>query len=207
MISLMRLEEYFVPGFSFATRIPNDEKDVCDSEMDHTLDTEIEFKVLENRSSLKFLVPLKIKVKTNPDSQHFLESLFFEIHGVFSFPENTPLAEIRKYVPLLCLTNLYGIARGIISQSTSLSPNGPFILPLVNMKQIAEEYITKHFIAEDQAASEKNDASPIDGDRKVTAKSKAIANKKPVICKPEAQVKEPKTSSSKRAKNKMRSDT
>jgi preprotein translocase subunit SecB len=99
----------------------------------------ISFSSLRNQENpMQFLVPLKIEVTWSEDVQHTFEKIMLEIYGYFSFPDATPEDEITNYVPLLCLTNLYGVARGIIAQSTGPFPEGSFFLPVVNMLEVVQ---------------------------------------------------------------------
>ena len=60
------------------------------------------------------------------------------LNGIFSFPADTEDEVIQHYVPMLCLTNLYGIARGIIAQTTGMCQDGPYLLSLINMEQLLQ---------------------------------------------------------------------
>lgn len=61
--------------------------------------------------------------------------------GIFTLPEETPLEETAKYVPLLCLTTLYGIARGVVAQSTGMCEGGSYLLPVVDMNKVLRSAI------------------------------------------------------------------
>lgn len=176
MKSLMRLDDYFVPSFSFNTRPPANAPDI--SQDSPSMNINISFQILENSDKNEFIIPLRIHATSPNESDFSYESLFIEIHGVFSFPKDTESVEIKKYVPLLCLTNLYGIARGIISQSTALSPSGPFILPLVNMKKVVDDFLLhqQESMKNDDEISNNKDNLPVHSTRRT--KKKTVSPKK-----------------------------
>jgi len=135
--SLMQLDDFRLNALDISTRpVPG--------ELDPPEKTEravsIGFEILENRDKPDFMVFLSIRMDTPEDSRDPFERARIDIQGIFSFPEGTGKGEIEKYVPLLCLTNLFGIARGLISQSTAMCHGGPLLLPLVNMKKLVREY-------------------------------------------------------------------
>lgn len=93
--------------------------------------------IRSHQSGLLFRVTLGIEASWPEEPEARFEKISATIDGVFSFPEGTEQDEIKTYVPVLCLTNLYGVARGIISQATGACPGGAYYLPLVNMNEVA----------------------------------------------------------------------
>lgn len=70
------------------------------------------------------------------DQPSYFQRIEVGVTGIFLFPPETPEESIAKYVPELCLANLYGAARGIVAQATALFPGGPYVLPLLNMHEV-----------------------------------------------------------------------
>jgi len=103
----------------------------------------IAFHVEKAVDAQKYRVVLNVDVKPGNPSEDHLENLTIELTGFFSFEKEMEKEEIDKYVPTLCLTNLLGIARGIIVQSTGMCHGGPILLPLVNINQVVKEYIQR----------------------------------------------------------------
>lgn len=102
---------------------------------DVSYDIDVETNVRKHVSELKFLVDAQFtftwKEETAP-----LKKICVGIKGVYSFPEETDEDTIQQFVPLLCITNLYGTARGIVAQASGLFPGGPFLLPLIDMTSL-----------------------------------------------------------------------
>jgi hypothetical protein len=99
---------------------------------------EIKREVRKYLSEPKFIVDA-VFTFTWDKSAFFYNKIEIGLRGVFSFPEGTTEDTIALYVPMLCLTNLYGTARGMIAQATSLCPGGPFLLPLLDMNKIVQD--------------------------------------------------------------------
>ena len=96
----------------------------------------IDFDVRKVEDEPVYILPVNIDLES-PDDVSF-EKISVALTGVFSFPEDAPLEEVYKYVPLLCLTNLFGVARGLVAQATGMCEAGPFLLPLVNMQEVVK---------------------------------------------------------------------
>lgn len=99
-------------------------------------DIKLTYNVRHHRVERKFRIPFTLTI-TWPEEVHATFAyLEIGLDGIFTFPSDTPDATIQHFVPLLCLTNLYGVARGILIQATSLCEGGPYMLSLVNMEQL-----------------------------------------------------------------------
>ena len=141
MNALMQLVDFRV----FSLEITGAESD-ADYTFPITLDDfafNIDFNVYRHREAPEFFVKLKIECVKPRDAVHPLEKIRIETGGVFTFPEGTEEEKIHQHVPLLCLTNLYGISRGAIINATGSFHTGPFILPLINMG----EYLKAHAVS------------------------------------------------------------
>jgi len=63
--------------------------------------------------------------------------------GLFKFLGETDEDTIAKMIHLNGLSILYGIARGIVSQATSTSIHGKYILPTINFIEVIKRQSTK----------------------------------------------------------------
>lgn len=106
-------------------------------------DLKVQFNIHKNPDRYEFVVPIDIILTWSSEMDCPFDRISVSLFGVFSLPDTMPEDEVRKYVPLLCLTNLFGIARGIISQVTANFNGGPFILPLVNMGDIIQGVVAE----------------------------------------------------------------
>lgn len=66
-----------------------------------------------------------------------------ELVGLFHLPDDFDEEMVQRLVPLNCLAILYGIARGVVAQSTGMMPGGAFMLPPVNFVEAVKQKKTK----------------------------------------------------------------
>lgn len=143
-ISLMRLDNYLLSLLNISIR-PSAISAAAGSVKRDVREEDVEFSfshsLRRHNAEPRFWVTLQIRATWPSNSRARFESISIGLDGFFSFPKDTPDAEISKYVPVLCLTNLIGVARGILSQATASCPGGSYILPLLDANQIlrAEE--------------------------------------------------------------------
>ncbi|GEM_PF-3328396 len=139
-LSLMKMEQCCLTRLEIKTRggltqLPSPDESAGSGE-----ETEwrvgIDFDVRKVEDEPVYIVPINIDLDS-PDDASF-EKISVSLTGVFSFPEDAPSEEVYKYVPLLCLTNLFGVARGLVAQATGMCESGPFLLPLVNMQEVVK---------------------------------------------------------------------
>ncbi len=99
-----------------------------------------DFSVVEHEGSTnRFLVLFETSLTWPQKSRSNLAEIVIELLGDFSLPDHFKDEEINKYVPTLCITNLYSTARGLIAQSTGMFPGGSFYLPLIDMHDVVRE--------------------------------------------------------------------
>ena len=110
-------------------------------ELGYEASMNILYQMRQHNERLHFFIPMSITMTWEEDSPSYFDKLIVGLGGVFSFPEGTDDDEIQKYVPFLCLTNLYGIARGILMSTTGMCAGGPIILPVVNMIEAVKNAI------------------------------------------------------------------
>ena len=106
------------------------------TENEDAADIKLTYNVRPHKSALKFLVPFNLTINWPEEAPSAYDQIDIALNGIFSFPPDTSEEIVQHYVPLLCLTNLYGIARGIIAQSTGMCQDGPYLLSLINMEQL-----------------------------------------------------------------------
>ncbi len=167
--SYLSLEHYWFDFIEIRSRMNCDPvKEMLKDDYDHSIGFDMH-RIDEHNT---FMIPLRIEFKWKKATNSPYELIDIGLCGVFSLPEEMEEEAARKYVPLLCLTNLYGIARGVISQMTANFPFGPFLMPLINMNDVVENAIKNK--SEEQA--EKKGKST--GKRSVTTGAKSVKKKK-----------------------------
>ena len=137
--SVMSLDDCFVKSLTIETNAiirPDKSADRQPAKVNIA----IEHTILRNdQHPLQFLIPLGIAVTWEEPHESTYKKVAIELQGFFSFPVGTAEEEIQQYVPVLCLTNLFGIARGIIAQATGNCAEGAFYLPLVNLAELLQQ--------------------------------------------------------------------
>ena len=139
--SLMRLDDYWLDSIEIKSGSAPEEQASTPETSVLPLDVSIAFDIRRHKDFLRFRVPLEVEVTSSDKTLFPFDRISIALTGVFSFPEGTPQETVDKYVPLLCLTNLFGIARGLVSQYTALFPGGAFLMPLVNMNDLIKDYL------------------------------------------------------------------
>ena len=148
--SLLQLERCLLTRLHIETReCPNLGPGI---EVSENLD--IQFTVRPHKTEPKFLIAMTLTVTWPPDIPSCYERLEITLESVFAFPVGTSEDEIRQYVPVLCLSNLLGIARGMIAQSTSLCPGGSYLLSLVNMQELLKKHAEREQVAVEVSSEE-----------------------------------------------------
>ncbi len=86
-----------------------------------------------------FRLPMRLKIDWPPESEARFTEIQIDIEGIFAFPKDAPEDEIKRYVPVMGLVNLYGAARTLIAQNTAMSDGGAFIIPNINMNDVVRQ--------------------------------------------------------------------
>jgi preprotein translocase subunit SecB len=128
--------------------------------LDGELDLRFDPFIRRSSSGISFWVTLQVDVSWPNAEKSPYESLSIALDGFFSFPDKTSEEDVRKYVPTLCLVNLYGAARGILLQATGAFPHGPFHLPLVDMNKVVRQCISKRRAPSQDASARKKKSAP-----------------------------------------------
>jgi preprotein translocase subunit SecB len=100
---------------------------------------QMQYRLARHSERPAFRLPLRLRIEWPPESGARFTEIQIDIEGFFEFPQNTPDEEIRRYMPILGLVNLYGAARALIAQSTSMSDGGAFIIPNINMNDVVRQ--------------------------------------------------------------------
>ena len=139
--SLMSLNDCFVKSLTIETNaIVRPEKSVDLQPVNANI--AVQHAILRNdQQPNHFLLRLGITVTWDEECPTTYKKIAIELQGFFSFPEGTTEEDIKQYVPLLCLNNMFGIARGIIAQATGNCAEGAFYLPLINMNEILQNAV------------------------------------------------------------------
>ena len=151
MLSLMRLDRWLLSSLSVVTR-PTAMDAVAEGKLPAGESDEVIFSFTPDiRRHMKepaFWITLEMTAKWPKKKPSRFDNISVCVQGFFSFPPDTSEATIRQYVPILCLTNLIGIARGLVAQATAFCPGGAFIIPLIDAN-----VVVRGFAAGNQALS------------------------------------------------------
>ena len=102
---------------------------------------EVDYNFKRHIKGPRFWVTYSVGLSWPEEETAPYESIRLTLEGVYSFPDDTDDETIARYVPVLCLTGLHGVARGILMQSTGSCPAGPVLLPLIDMNQVVQARI------------------------------------------------------------------
>lgn len=130
--SAMRLDSCVVTSLTVQCRPGTDGAD----EADVTVDQRMQFGVERHPSSPRFRFVVEFGIDWPEDARTRFQRVAIGLTAEFSFPEEAPQEMIDVFVPEVCLANLYATARGLVAQATAMCPGGPFLLPLVNIREI-----------------------------------------------------------------------
>jgi len=96
-------------------------------------DTRVEASARKRPSHWDFRVSLDIRLTPREGENCRFDVVSAKVVGLFHLPDETEESLVRTLVPLNCAVILYGIARGIIGQSTGMTPGGSIMVPPVNL--------------------------------------------------------------------------
>jgi len=143
IMSAMRLEKYYVTMLNIVMNSSAVSAVLAkDEEFSYIEDEKVELTLLHafktHVSGLRFWVSLVVDVSWPSESSSRFKDIRVVVDGFFSFSDGTESETIQQYVPVLCLTNLVGIARGVISQATAFCPGGAYVLPLLDINKMLQ---------------------------------------------------------------------
>ncbi|MDA8432830.1 MAG: protein-export chaperone SecB [Nitrospiraceae bacterium] len=125
----MQLKDYFLDKVHFeaipAVDFENRDEDVVALSVD----------VGRNKDNNKeFFLALNIKINADRESKKkWLYRCEMSIFGLFDVANGIQEADALKMIGPLGITNLYGIARGVLGQLSGLSPYNKIVLPTINV--------------------------------------------------------------------------
>lgn len=128
------------------TILANEEyQDCINGEESTTQEIEIgiDYNVFKAEGGWKFKIPLDIQINWHENLNNPFNNIELKLDGFFSLPNETEESKVQEYVPILCLANLIGTARGVISQVTGNFPGGAFYLPVIDVSDIVGEIRNK----------------------------------------------------------------
>lgn len=128
--SLMQLDWCIMTGLHIE---PNYEK-LPENPCEEAVKVDVANEVRKHHSAAKYMVAATFTF-TWEDHSFLYHKIEIGLRGLFSFPDDTTEDVISSYVPVLCVTNLYGTARGIVTQATGICPGGAYFLPLLDMNK------------------------------------------------------------------------
>ena len=94
---------------------------------------DIDFSILKIDNEWRFKIPFHFTLKWAKECNYPYAHIKISMNSEFVFPPKTTEEEVKRFVPYVCLANLWGIARGIILQLTGVFPGGTILLPTINM--------------------------------------------------------------------------
>lgn len=139
--SLMRLDKYNLVSLSIDSRAQDDSAPSSDGIKTIAGDRSqatVSYRLFTEVTGLRYLVQYRLGIAWAGKAPSRFDKIDIGLDGFFSFPEGTDRAIVSTYVPLLCLTNLHGIARGVIAQITGTCDGGPYFVPLLDMKRVVQ---------------------------------------------------------------------
>ncbi len=103
------------------------------------VDVELDI-VQSHDEQARFMIPFTVRLNhRTADFKRLRYSLDLKLLGFFSFDPGVDTHEIDHLIGLNAPSLLYGVARGIVAQSLSLTHAGRVILPSVNFVEIMRE--------------------------------------------------------------------
>ena len=136
MNALLNIDEYFVEDIHVKTNPAYRESDQ-ESEAGQI---KASIEVRRRGPEPEFMISMTVEV--NKEKQAFLASRYYvlvSIAGYFSFAPNVDETTIERMIGLNAPSILYGIARGVVAQTTGNCRYGKFILPTVNFVELTKK--------------------------------------------------------------------
>lgn len=99
------------------------------------LDTDVQ----PGESPNSFFVAVGFKLSAEKDCVCRFQRIEIRLSALFTLPPDTDEKLVKTLVPLNCYAILYGIARGIVGQSTGFVEGGPLVLPAVNFQAATQK--------------------------------------------------------------------
>jgi len=135
MNSQLNLDNFFIEELVLKTNNDFQSKEVTKNQLN------VDFLILNNKDNpLLFKVVLKIEINK---SKKFFESAGFcilmRLSGFFSVQEKTDENMKKQLISFNAPSILYGIARGIVSEATSNTIYGRYILPTINFVELVKK--------------------------------------------------------------------
>lgn len=141
MLSPMRLERFWLEELVIETALHDNSKAAEHQSYDiKHIDFDVKKKRESNTLRLRLLV--EIVALENP-RLHGVKRVRIALWGQFSFAEGAAEDFIQNATPLNQLAILYGLARGIVANTTGSAIAGTFLLPSVDFHAVVTEKIQR----------------------------------------------------------------
>lgn len=127
MQSLLNITDFFVDELK--VRINHEYKKSGKEVADATTSIGIKRKAKEPDFMINMTIELNRSKETFAKAPYYI---YLDISGFFSFVDGTDEETISKMIGLNGPVILYGVARGIVAQTTANFRHGKFVLPTVN---------------------------------------------------------------------------
>ncbi len=142
-LSLMRFDRCVLTSLAIETRSEVSEETASTPNQnadDERVEVHINHSARHHVKLPRFWIQMTVELKWPDGEKSRFRRIAFGLDGFFSLPEGLEQEKVQQYVPILCLTSLYGVGRGIIAQATGSCEGGAYFLPLVDMnKALASE--------------------------------------------------------------------
>lgn len=89
---------------------------------------------------IRLIMTIKSKKKA-PSNQAY--KVILVIEGIFSYQADMEKEKLEQFFQLNAPSILYGLARGVVSQTTAIMTNGKFLLPTVNFHRFRKKKSSK----------------------------------------------------------------
>jgi preprotein translocase subunit SecB len=91
-------------------------------------------------SGAEHAIQLRVRLRpdTSADTPPAIDELDIVLTGYFTFADQASTEIKAKVYPLTAVAMLFGVARGIVAQTTGLFPTGTFMLPPLDITQAAK---------------------------------------------------------------------
>ncbi len=138
MSALLNIQDYFIDELVVRTN-PDFKRDG-----EGKGDIGVSFDLRRKGQEPKFII--NMTVEANKSKKSFSSAPYYvsvKLGGLFIFPEGTDDDTMMKMLGTNGLAILYGVARGVVGQSTASCRYGKFVLPSVNFMELIKKQVKK----------------------------------------------------------------
>lgn len=137
MLAQLNFNEYFIDEFSLAVNRTFESGEARTG----TIDVDFDIK-RSGDNPLDFMVTLLVYLNKSDEAFHRADyRIFLKLTGYFSFNEGVTEEAINGMIAPNGLSMLYGVARGIVSNTTATSWHGKLMLPAINFVELIQQKV------------------------------------------------------------------